>query len=632
MPLSPKEQAEYEQLRQQFEGEGQAPMEDQPSEQIIQEQHPDISFGQRFVAKNLANSPESQIAYLKSKNPNLEVSSMQGQVVVRNKGEPWKVLDPSGFDAQDITDVGYDIGAGVGTGAATAAGGLAGAPLGPGALVTAGGAGAAAAGGLEGLRQKLGQYMGVPQEVDYGQVKTQAAFGAASPLVFGTGAGAGQIAAKALASKLPAEAIKQSQRGLVSKGVEGYFKNVLPKVGEMVSGVPAEAIRTYGKNPKAVNDLTESGIMDITTAAHDKIRTGLAEAKSKVGQRLEQEVGVLTNADGTPRTVNIGRAREELDSIIAKMESKPTAKNPEIRERIAELKAARDNIFKEYQEVQTKAPNENLASMLSALPEEEANALLKSSGLTKADVFGAVEEKLVPLPDQVSPQHAFEIQDLLSRSGDLGKIKEGLKGRFTSTQAKADKEWAEGSRKAYNVLNEELDTATEGVSSELKGEYKKYIKLQNNLNKYFSTPEKTYQTLKGIDTPHKQYLRETLKEVKDMTGVDVNDEAKVLEAYTYFSKPGLTPVSSKGTTSTSRTMGLGGVGGALGYKLGGPMGMMLGAGAGNVAGSPAAVKMYTDMVSGSANLARPLYNTGAGIAPDVGISTWNMMQNKERGR
>ena len=116
-------------------------------------------------------------------------------------------MDPSGFDAQDLTDVTFDMPSGLVQGLAT--GTMAGlGALGGGALGTAmggpgvgavgagiGGLGAASAtsattnAASEALRQKVGQWLGYnPPELQMGDIKNAAGVGAMTPLIFGGGA------------------------------------------------------------------------------------------------------------------------------------------------------------------------------------------------------------------------------------------------------------------------------------------------------------------------------------------------------------------------------------------------------------------------------------------------------------
>lgn len=584
MPLSPEEQAELAALESKFSG---APLGLSPEEQAelgqletrlgdetpIQEQHPDVSFKDRFVAKNFANSEDAQAKYIQAQHPELQVKTIQGQVAVRRKGEPWRVIDPSSADWQDISDVTADVGAGIGTGAATAAGGLAGNL--PGAI----GAGAASAGGLEGLRQKIGRWMGVPQDMDYGQVGTSAAFGAAAPVLFGSGATAAQVAKNALARGVPEAAVAQGQKGAVTR--------LAPRLAEYMSGVPAEATRTYAGNRAAIKNMTDAGAVDLAEQAHNKLRGGVADAQKRIYS------GIESAAAQTGRQVDIGPAKAEIDNMIASLENSELANTPAVREQIANLKESRANI------------------------------------LTEAADGGIPQD----IPNMVSAKKALELQGMMSDAGQMYKVKNGLKsGRFTPGTSPDEIAWMQANQKAKNLVNQGIDQATEGASGSARKEYAKLAGLKDNVAKYFSSKEKTYNTMKNIDTPSKTFLRDQLSDIKGMTGVDITPEAKLLEASKFYTNPSWTPVSSSGTTSTSRTAGLGGLGALIGYKLGGGAGALMGATAGNLLGSPMAIRTYTDAIMVARQTGRPLAEVleKAGLTqPAMASSAWNMMNNNK---
>jgi hypothetical protein len=76
----------------------------------------------------------------------------------------------------------------------------------------------------------------------------------------------------------------------------------------------------------------------------------------------------------------------------------------------------------------------------------------------------------------------------------------------------------------------------------------------------------------------------------------------------------MSPISSGGTTSTSRTISLGGLGGLLGYTLGGWPGAAAGAAAGKFASSPWATK----------NIYIPAGRIGAAATTQVGRAVPSM--------
>lgn len=116
-----------------------------------------------------------------------------------------------------------------------------------------------------------------------------------------------------------------------------------------------------------------------------------------------------------------------------------------------------------------------------------------------------------------------------------------------------------------------------------------YIRTKNIVDSKFSTPEKTFKTLSGYDKPSQKFLKKNVDEISQLLGRDLSKESDLLQSYSYFQDPSLLPISSGGTTSTSRTIGLSSVFEAAG-GLAGEKGRTVGKAIGNVVGGPAAVK------------------------------------------
>lgn len=528
---------------------GSAPWETSVPAPAVEQAHPDVSWTQRAVVKNFSNSPEASAAYLNKEGFETEIKD--GNLYVRKPGEKdFKALDPSGagiqelagdlmkpgFDlfkkppagasaygnlkefAQDITDLGYDIPAGVATGAATAAGGLAGNI--PGAMAAGGGTAA----GLEGLRQKLGQYAGIPQEISGRDVAIAGGIGALAPVLFGTGATAAQI--------LKAGISPQTQRSLVTKGIEKAF----PTVGRITSGVPKKAIETYIQRGPEVDSLIAQGPDAATNLAEitDKqIKDQFFAKKKEVGAMLGERIGGSQNV--IPR-----------DEIFLPLEK-----------RVADMVKSERSLTPAGQ-----AEIDAIRSEISALKEG--------------------------LPDQITPQTAWEIQDQLKTMANFHNIKGTFQARYGAGATGAEKALSNASAEAVGVINKQLDEAAN--TSGLKKEYTQLSRLQEKLQKYFKDPEKTEKTLLQLDAKSKGAARKTVDELESVVGnTGVRDNANLLESYSYFQNPELLPISSGGTTSTSRTLGLSSAFEALG-GLGGEKGRALGRAVGSVAGGPKAVK------------------------------------------
>lgn len=577
MALSPQEQAELDRLELEALENEKAQLEAQGKYEspVIQEQHPDIGFGTRALVKNLSQSEDVTRKYLEGKG--FQTNIIDGQLVVKKPGEAkYKVLDPSGFDLQDITDVGYDIGSGVATGAATAGGAALGAgAAGVGAIPGAMAAGGASSAGLEALRQKLGAWMGLPQEVSGTDVAVSGAVGAVAPKVLGV----------------------NGAKGLVQEGYEAT-KSALPKVGQYFSNVPAKATEIYAKNPKAIEMMKPEGATsELANATYDKLKSSLQAVKQNVGESLGQEI------DTAQKPVNIAKVRAHLDNFITKLETGPTSKNPQVQAQIEQFKAARDNVFKTVQE--------------------------------SADEAGNPVKNLVDLPPEIEAKHAFELQDLLKDTAEFrGAGNQGLSSRFGKDMTAQEKQFAEAANKAYSELNNELNSATSGASQKLKNQYRAYSELQKQLSTRFKDPTTTEKTLSNLYNPSNKMIKEGLDELKKLSGgqVDVTREAEQMFASKFYSNPSMMPVSGSGVTSTSRSVPLGALGGYMGYKAAGAPGAMAGLAAGGYLGSPSAMKnAYIPMAKGTgyllekgASLARPIAN------PAGATSTWNLMKNRGR--
>ena len=566
MPLTPEEQRELDQLEyKELLAKEAAAAGD--SQEVVQEQHPDVGFGTRALIKNLSQSEDVSRKYLEGKG--FQTNVVDGQIVVKKPGESqYKVLDPKGADLQDITDLTYDVGAGVASGAATAGGAVV------GNLPEAMAAGDASSAGLEALRQKLGAWAGLPQEVSGKDVAVAGTVGAVAPKIFGAG----------------------TSKGLIQQGYEGT-KKALPKIGQYMSNVPAKATEIYAKNPKSIEMMKPEGATsELANATYDKLKQSLQAVKQNVGASLGEEIQTAQ------APVNIAKVRQHMDDFITKLETGPTAKNPQVQAQIEQFKAARDGVFKTVAE--------------------------------SVDEAGNPIKNMVDLPPEIEAKHAFELQDLLKDTAEFRSPTSGLGSRFGKDMTSQEKQFAEAANKAYQELNSELNSVTAGASQKLKNQYRAYSELQKQLGNRFKDPTATEKTLSNLYNPSNKMIKESLDELKKLSGgqVDVTREADQMFASKFYANPSMMPVSGSGVTSTSRSVPLGALGGYAGYKLGGAPGAMAGLAAGGYLGSPSAMKnMYVPAAKGAgyllekgASLTKPIAN------PTGAVSIWNMMQNRGR--
>jgi hypothetical protein len=600
---------------------GQAPWETQdelaprPTEEIdfeksaIEEMHPAISTADRAIVKNFANNPEAGVAYLKKQYPDLKIGNDGERYIISAPGdENNRVLDPNtGFISSDFPrdalDVGYDVASGVGeTAAATAGAGaglLAGGP--PGAL-----AGGAAAAGVTGAgadygRQKIGQMLGIPQEVNKTSVATSGLLSGMTAGLLGTMPGKKAIekfATKKIGEGLSKEAVQElidrSGQGGIKKAYLSGTRTVGPKIAETVSGVPAEATRTLGNKFDELTDLNETGVTKLVENAQNKLVRGLGALKREKGEAIGNAI------DSAGEKVNLVEAKKIFTDYIDEL--------------------------KGYEaELPTPALKEQIANA-----EEEF-----------ARIFGTTES---PVADQVSARAGFKIQQDLKDVADLQRTKGGPMPRFAQNASTDEKILAEKGRGAYNILNDEFDRVTDGLTPEAKAEYAKLANLQKNLQPYFNSPERTMQTLSNLDSNSRKILYERLNKLAKEEGIDLTQDAKLLEAYKYYGKPSLDQLSTGGTTSTSRTipLAIGGstVGALAGYKLGGgyagaAAGGALGGKLGTMAGSPNTIKNVVKYGRKAEKLGQGALKLGSKVqskkATQAEIQTiWELMKDKEQ--
>lgn len=540
---------------------------------ILQKQPEDVSDLDRFKIANLGNDPKASMEYLRQKYPDYEVGMVGDQIGLKKKGDqgPFQALMPKvgltdiwqapGKIAHRATDFTSDLASGLastlaGAGAATAA-----LPTGPAGVVAAGAAGGAAGGaGFEGLRQGLGKYFGVNQEVKSEPVVNAGVAGGVGNLAFGAGPATGAIGA----------------------GYNLFAKKVAPKLGEIVSGVPAKTIATASERMPEIRNLEQNGVTDFSTQAHENISKGLQTAKQEIGQKIQQGI---ENAGGT---IDLATAKEPFEELYSRLKAQYNdLKTPELRQKLKDVKETINNYF-------SKEPVHTM--------DEFGNPVI-----VPGEVF------------TMNPEQAFDLKKSMADLGELDKVKAtGIKSSLAG-MSPAQKDIAVAARQSKKALDDGIGAAvdaadgTTGGMSNLRGQYRELNNLQNYLEPQFSTPEKTFNTMRNVGSKNKQVLMETMSNVDKKYGTDMLDNAKLLDAYNYFGNPSFNPLSTKGSTSTGRAIPLAGAGLGAGYYLGnkmhaGPLMGAAGLAAGATLGSPAALRQYMNVgtaIRGAGNVLGP---------------------------
>jgi len=513
---------------------GNKPWEKYGQTENFTEEKADISAMDRFIAKNFSQSPETTKAFLQNKYPEMEIKLKEGRIFAAKKGEKdFKALDPeTGFFSSDFLadagDVAYDVGSGIAEGAATAAGGIAGAPFGgagaiPGAMI----AGGAASAGSEAIRQRLGQAMGVPQEVSMDDVKMAGGIGAVSPLLFGTGASAKQIAKAG---------IKEStQKGILGKAYKKLTRDILPSIGSTISGADKEALKTYIKDPSVIREVAEN-VFQNTDEAVSRAKEIVRQEKSVVGQQMNEHMRE------SGKSIDIVDLKQKLRGKITELENL-TERSPSQDDYLDQLKGLKDRAF---------------------------------SNVTN--------DGLVDIPDQIDANRMFDLQDELKKFKGSKTVFDEKTGRETVV----DKRFAAEASNLYKDLQGEVSKVFTN-SKELKSDYAQVLKkdsfLRNRFKQSSDYPERDTNALMKL-SKNKQ-TRDIMSNI-DPKLVKAGSEAR---GAFQLSDPSLIPISGQGVVSTGRIAASSAIGARLaGDAIGDTRtGAALGLIGGSLMAGPAAV-------------------------------------------
>ncbi len=667
---------------------------------VNQEMHPDLATSDRAIVKNFANSPESSVAYLAQKYPDHDVAvNQQGQLIMKRKDEvDFKVLDPntgmiSPDIGKDLLDVAYDVPAG----ALEAGAGVGGAALGgavtlpvlgsgalPAAMLASGGVGA----GNEALRQKLGQALGIPQEVNLSDV---ALSGGLSGLTTGL-AGAGKAS------------------GLLKMTKDFTTQKALPKIGSMLSGVSSDSLLNYSDDAirAQVNNLEKTGVEDFSAQAFDKLNNYVQTRKDQAGEELVRAI------DETGVPVSMTKAKGSYQDAIRQLESRPDLTNVEMAKinklksdygkyyglaKPKELPKSKEAMSKEDQLLEelrmVMGQQDDQAKFGAGVVEDIKRQIPQKPSPTydpNYDSFldDAYQKTNAPLLDEVGQLQAyFDELDMLNkqaqssqRDARVSQILEQIRAvnkpqlqPFIDDQASARRAWdlqkdlkqaakfdsdispeniySKGTaRDSYFKINEALDEASGGLTSQAKSQYKAALDAEAELlpkfegNTRADSIQKTYKELSNMGRDSRKILSEKLQQLADTGQLDLTNESRVLSTFREMGNPKMMPISSGGTTSTSRSIPAAGMGALVGGFAGNQMnvtgqpgvdsglGALGGVALGTLMGSPAAMKNYIRMHRAASRGIKTLTpEVENDLARRAIRSTWMdmMIDNKETG-
>lgn len=618
-----------------------------PSGQKIEvlDESSDIPWYDRAMVKNFGGSEQEQIDYLKKQNPNLDISSVGGEIVAKRPEEKaWKKLDPSGLLAnlnpiemmRDALDLGTDIGSGAlstvaGTAAAIPAAGFTG---GAGAIPAAMAASGATSAGTEAIRQGLGKWFGTIKEYKPEEIRSSAIMGAIAPALFGTGATTAQLAkgvespslVRKILEKAKIESIpigqeisatqKEMAKDILAKSQEGYLSNLPKKILGGISGVPAEETKkaTDFVSKNTVNKLHDSGLK----LNPEKKYTNL-EIADWIENSGTDVLGKTARKDFVdPIKTALKKEGEIIDNAInvATKDGKKVS--------ISKHKEPLLQLEKTY---------------IDAFNETGAEGMQQSA----KDVRNILE-KYFPKDgtEEISPKSAWQLKKELADKIDFNRTPVQVSSDLERAISQSEKGLRED---IYKVINGE----------EAQKAYAAHSDIMDNLYKLFKDNDTAVNTLKNPETLRKPGVKKQIEMFDKKYNTSLGELSDIATTWKYFGRPATTPVVGGGSGQFWRGAGAGGaIGGALGTAVGGPMGTVVGGGLGGLVGgaltSPAAIKLglqgETAATKGLQSIAQRLGGkkaldltnmlrqklpevTQSAITPQAGFqSAWKMMKGQ----
>lgn len=528
----------------------------------------DVSSWQRFVAKSFAANPNRAAAYIKSKNPDLEVDVFNGEVVVRKKGEQnFKAIDPDTLELADLAELAPDVVAGglqsLATTAAAIPAGVATGGWGalPAGMAASGTSGAA----LETARMGIGSALGIPDNIKGENITTAGLFGLAAPALLGV-------------DNLP-QSLQQSGRGLIKRGIDRAGSKAI----EFATGIPDDVQQAYRTFKPQVQEMAASKnpyqtIYDVT----DKIQDTLSKRETELGKNVGSAI------DTAKGSVDISGAKKVFADRLNFLRSKPYITNAEQAE-INSLQSYYNKYFGLAEPYTSFNMTENVVPQTRA-----ATVFKQGSGvgpMLDEPSINMTKSTIEELPDKIKAQRAFDLQKKLDSAAAW------------ETNMTPETRSAKGSaRGAYFDINKALEEATSGLSQQAKDEFASYKAIQQDLKNKFNTPQQTFNTFIGLDKNSKRIALDRLKQLAGEGVLDVSPEVNKIRALNAFydlpSDPYLQANQVVKNTPMQVAAGTTGVG--LGYMSGlgaggAIVGGVLGRQAGKLAGTKAAARSYINL-------------------------------------
>lgn len=315
--------------------------------------------------------------------------------------------------------------------------------------------------------------------------------------------------------------------GKAVRSVLSIPKEASIKIGNLLSGVPEQEIRTYVNKTKEIDDLIKATGGNLPEAA-DRIRGTLEFNLRQTRKNLSGEISKALKEASPDKTIEIAPILKNLDVEAAKL-------NPKLRgaevEQINELK--------------------NL-------------------------INGASDNGHMSVGD------LFDTKELLQERAAGSYLKGGQIFQPGKTSQQAAKGAAATARKILNQVSPEIAEANNKLAN--------LHLIEKRLNKNLITPGNPDSALFAAGSGANSRNAKMLERLGKATGQDALGEAQKLTAARRFASPGLSTADATGK-GVERLFKGGGLGALIGGGIAGPGGAAVGATIGSALTSPAALKV-----------------------------------------
>jgi hypothetical protein len=370
------------------------------------------------------------------------------------------------------------------------------------------------------------------------------------------------------------EGVISGAQGLSSsdkaKVVKQYLSDKYNKVLSKFSGLPEKDIVTYRGNTSGINKINEESGGDITIPV-DNFRTNVKDSIKETKGALSSQIrGAFDSKKGQPERFSITPIIDELEKVKGQFDAD--------------------------------------------LEPEQVNHIQEMIDRIKSKVKGNEN-------DEVSFADIFNIQKFLQKRSGKGFIKDG---KFFPLDLGASR----AAKNGYLYAKSIVDKASEEIK-DANGIYSRLHDLEDVINPNLLKDDKTPNSILVGGSGENPTNARHLRELGNLTGYPVEQEAAKLSAADKFNRPEIVPFGTTGKTLTRYVTGravgagLGGIAGAIGGGEGGRLkGAGIGAGIGGFISSPLAIK-------GLINAENSLSNSG-GLSQFSNLFTSGLEQEVTR--